>query len=393
MRILHFTDSFAPRVGGIERQVANLVRHQRAAGDEVAVVTAVPGPPIEQGIEVIRMRPAQWRVFGSPLALNRLTRRGLAVARAEPRADTVLHVHMSVASPLAMHAIQMATRRAIPVAVTVHSMWPSSKLALFAANLPYWNSPMRATWSAVSTVASRQVGQLLPRVGPIAVVPNLVDAEWWCPPSAEAMAEALPAASGAVHLVTVGRLAKRKRVGPLLSVLEQVRARLPESAPVDVTIVGEGNRRAELTGYLREHRMADWVRMPGQFPPERIRSLLHQCDVFVAPAHRESFGIAALEARCAGLPVVGFRDSGLADFITDGVDGLLVGDDAELVDALTALASDGELRRRLRRTALREPPAIDDAVALRAVERLYQRALGGADDPTVAAPELAVEAG
>ena len=37
----------------------------------------------------------------------------------------------------------------------------------------------------------------------------------------------------------------------------------------------------------------------------------------------ESFGLAALEARCVGLPVVGRADSGLTDFVADGVEGLL----------------------------------------------------------------------
>ena len=39
MRIVHVTDCYLPRLGGIETQVADLVRHQIAAGHDVHVVT------------------------------------------------------------------------------------------------------------------------------------------------------------------------------------------------------------------------------------------------------------------------------------------------------------------------------------------------------------------
>lgn len=40
MRIVHVTDCYLPQVGGIESQVADLVRHQIAAGHDVHVVTS-----------------------------------------------------------------------------------------------------------------------------------------------------------------------------------------------------------------------------------------------------------------------------------------------------------------------------------------------------------------
>ena len=40
MRIVHVTDCYLPRMGGIETQVADLVRHQSAAGHDVHVVTS-----------------------------------------------------------------------------------------------------------------------------------------------------------------------------------------------------------------------------------------------------------------------------------------------------------------------------------------------------------------
>ena len=48
--------------------------------------------------------------------------------------------------------------------------------------------------------------------------------------------------------------------------------------------------------------------------------------MFVAPANLESFGIAALEARCAGLPVLAKANSGIREFVSDEREGLLAAD-------------------------------------------------------------------
>jgi glycosyltransferase involved in cell wall biosynthesis len=68
----------------------------------------------------------------------------------------------------------------------------------------------------------------------------------------------------------------------------------------------------------------------------------------MAPARLESFGIAALEARCAGLPVVAMTAGGVGEFVSDGREGLLVRDDAEMARAISRLATDTLLRRRIR---------------------------------------------
>ncbi len=366
MRIIHLTDSFAPQIGGIERQVQSLASHQRAAGHDVTVVTAVPGPGVD-GLHVVRPAVPRWWVTLSPRQLRRLTVQALG----DEPADAIVHAHLSVASPLAVRVAQSATRRRFPIAITVHSMWPSPAVAR-AANLPYWSTQIRGEWSAVSTVAAKQVARMLPR-DRVLVVPNLVDTDWWRPRRGSAPA----ALSGVVRIVTVGRLAGRKRIGPLLEILACVRRQVDARIGMDVTIVGDGPRRGELARRIEQYGMADWVHLAGQQPPEAIRSLLHRSDLFVAPAHRESFGIAALEARAAGVPVVGFQVSGLADFIVDGRDGVLVDSDDELASALTELVRRPSKLARLRACAVSDEPGVGATAAVRAVAELYERALTG----------------
>ncbi len=83
-------------------------------------------------------------------------------------------------------------------------------------------------------------------------------------------------------------------------------------------------------------------------------------DVYLLPSLYEPFGLSILEAMATGLPVLVSRDSGAAELIHDGVDGLLIQeprDVKELSAKLGALLKDADLRMRLgrqaRRTALR----------------------------------------
>ena len=64
--------------------------------------------------------------------------------------------------------------------------------------------------------------------------------------------------------------------------------------------------------------------IPGLPPGDpRLKAILHEAELFVLPSLHEPFGIVALEAWAAGLPVVAARTGGLKDFIEEGRTGLL----------------------------------------------------------------------
>ena len=80
-----------------------------------------------------------------------------------------------------------------------------------------------------------------------------------------------------------------------------------------------------------------------------LRDLYRTSDVFVLPSRSETFGIAAIEAGAAGLPVVLSAVGGLRELVIDGVTGFSVkpGNGDELAGALRRLVADAELRRTL----------------------------------------------
>ncbi|MGI8880108.1 MAG: glycosyltransferase family 4 protein [Jatrophihabitans sp.] len=358
MRILHVTDCYLPRMGGIERQVHDLAVRQRASGHDVAILTGVPGPA-DLDLTVYRPDPGRaapgsirYRTGATGLADLPLT-----------RAD-VVHVHASTFSPLAYASAARAVRAGTPVAMTLHSLWAYAMPIFRGAHaLSGWGG-WPIAWSAVSQAAAEPLRSIVG--GEVDIVPNGVEAAWW--------RASVSGEHAGVALCSVMRMSRRKRPTALLAMLRAVRRAVPASVEVRATLLGDGPLLASVRTTIARTALADWVSAPGAASRAGVRTQLADSDIYVAPATLESFGIAALEARCAGLPVVARSATGVVDFIEHGVNGLIAADDAGMVDALVALTRDGPMRERIRAHNLATAPSVTWPDVLSACAELYLRA-------------------
>jgi len=142
---------------------------------------------------------------------------------------------------------------------------------------------------------------------------------------------------------------------------------------MELTLFGEGPERRRLERYVAEHGLHDWVSLPGRVSRDELRSRYWESDLYLTPARLEAFGIAALEARTAGLPVLARRDTGVGDFVVDGHNGVLGADDQALARGLAALVGNHDLRARMTAANAIPPAQTWDAVAA-AAEAEYRRA-------------------
>jgi glycosyltransferase involved in cell wall biosynthesis len=364
VKIAHVTDFYLPRLGGIEVHVHDLSARQRAAGHTVDIITSSPPDPAGVTDEPHVHRIGQglrWRHPLNPAA---------AVRVHDVLRDSdydVVHAHGGVWSSLSFAGALSAVDSGIPAVLTWHSLldWATPLYRLVDWTIDYTTRPIH--WTAVSASATRPLYPLLPAGTEVGVVPNAVDVQDW-------RMEPVCRDPREVHVVAVMRLAPRKRPLHLLKMLRRVRERLPADIRMRTTIIGEGPERPTLERFLRRHRMQPEVTLTGRLTRERIRETYRTADVFVAPATLESFGIAALEARCAGLPVVAMRASGIADFVTDGVDGLLADSDQDMVEALFRLSTDAGLRTVIAGHNRDVPPPFGWPEALETTEKAYARA-------------------
>jgi glycosyltransferase involved in cell wall biosynthesis len=120
--------------------------------------------------------------------------------------------------------------------------------------------------------------------------------------------------------------------------------------------------------------LGDLVRFTGRLDRERMLEVFAASDVYVQPSVRESFGLASLEARTAGLPVVARSQTGTTQFISEGVQGLLASDDEGLARAIVRLGRDRALLRGISEHNRTTPPRDAWPQVLEAVADAYRRA-------------------
>lgn len=117
--------------------------------------------------------------------------------------------------------------------------------------------------------------------------------------------------------------------------------------------VGKGPHQAALQDRARRLQTAQRNLWAG-YQEENLPDLYRGMDVFLFTASGSQQGQrAVLEAMASGLPVVALPLPGVADLLTDGVEGFVVPDLSGLADALQRLRSDEALRRRLGEAARR----------------------------------------
>lgn len=368
MKVALLTDCYLPRLGGIEVQMHDLGRHLVAAGHEVHAFTATRGADgtrhgdeVIDGVQVHRLAiPLPGDLPVNPFAPREL-RRVLGDF-------DVAHVAMGVVSPFAMDSTRVALGLGVPTAVTWHCVQDRFRFVVQAAGYMRRWSRRGAALSAVSSVAAAPLQGLSST--PVAVLPNGIDVSTWAP---SGILRVPP--GDVVEVVSAMRLATRKRPVELVAAVGAARRRLSaHGVDLRLTILGDGPLRA-LTVAEAERYGDGWLTLPGRVSREELRSRYLGSDLYVAPARLEAFGIAALEARTVGLPVVAPAMSGTSEFVTDGVNGVLTGPStSDLADGIVRLAGDTALLQEITLTNQTSAPACDWPDVVQAALAEYARA-------------------
>jgi glycosyltransferase involved in cell wall biosynthesis len=374
VKVALLSDCYLPRLGGIEVQVHDLAAALSAAGHAVEVFTATAGPNgerhgaclVEGEVPVHRMAiPLPGGVpvnpFAPPEVRRRLREGGFDVA----------HIHMGVVSPFATDMVRVALGLGVPTAITWHCVIDRSAPAFRALGQVRRWAARGAALSAVSTMAADRIHVVAGAGVHVGVLGNGIDADAWARPAALASRDP----SGPVRVVSALRLARRKRPLAVLETLRRARGLVDPGVELEATILGDGPQRAVLERYLSRHAMG-WVSLPGRVSREELRRLHWDSDLYLSTARLEAFGIAALEARTAGLPVVARRGTGADDFVEDGAAGLLADDDEGLATAVARLAGDPGLRARIAGHNRTARTAQDWPLVVEATVAEYVRAIG-----------------
>ena len=146
------------------------------------------------------------------------------------------------------------------------------------------------------------------------------------------------------EMVFVGRLAAVKGVRLLFDAFRAAREAHPD---LTLTLVGDGPDRAALEAAAKP--LGDAVRFLGYRTQDEVAGILSRADMMVLPSFAEGVPVVLMEAMASEKPVIATRVAGVAELVEDGISGFVVspGDIDGLTRAITALADDPSLRRRM----------------------------------------------
>src|SRR5688572_30161468 len=148
-------------------------------------------------------------------------------------------------------------------------------------------------------------------------------------------------------LLHASNFRKIKRVPDVVMIFAEVL----KTVPSKLLFVGDGPERPEVESLSRELGICDEIRFVGK--QEQMEEILAISDLFLLTSEYESFGLAALEAMAAGVPVISTNAGGLPEINIDGETGYMsaIGDIKSMSANAIDLLSNEEKLNRFKRNA------------------------------------------
>ena len=204
----------------------------------------------------------------------------------------------------------------------------------------------------------------------IQVIVNFVDVSRFSRKPIDAFKKVI-APNGERILIHASNFRKIKRVQDVVKIFYEVNKEVSSK----LLFIGDGPERSTAEDLSRELGIFDEIRFVGK--QEQMEDILAIGDLFLLTSEYESFGLAALEAMAAGVPVVSTNAGGLGEINIDGQTGYManVGDVGTMSkQALSILKDDATLKGFKERAAL-HAQQFDINNIIPIYEKLYERFL------------------
>ncbi|WP_293572980.1 glycosyltransferase family 4 protein [Phaeobacter sp.] len=151
-------------------------------------------------------------------------------------------------------------------------------------------------------------------------------------------ADPAPLPEGPLRLAAIGRFVEQKGQMVLVQALSDLAQDCPD---VQLTLIGDGEMRADLEAAIAEHGLQDMVTLTGWLSEADVRSELARCHALVMPSFAEGLPMVVMEAMAAARPVIATYIAGTPELVRPGETGWLVpaGDKAALAAAVRDAAA------------------------------------------------------
>ncbi|WP_300672259.1 N-acetyl-alpha-D-glucosaminyl L-malate synthase BshA [Soonwooa sp.] len=156
------------------------------------------------------------------------------------------------------------------------------------------------------------------------------------------------ASKGEKILIHVSNLRPVKRIQDVLEIFKNVEKTIDSK----LVIIGEGPDMEVINNFLSDYpELITKIRLLGKV--DDLQRILKLADVFLLPSEQESFGLAALEAMAAGVPVISSNAGGIPEVNINGKTGFVadIGDVEKMTEYAIQLLSDEKLLAEMKLNA------------------------------------------
>jgi N-acetyl-alpha-D-glucosaminyl L-malate synthase BshA len=286
----------------------------------------------------------------------------------------LLHVHYAIPHASAAYMAKQILKKEgklIPVITTLHG----TDITLVGRDKTY--APV-VTFSINESDAITAVSQNLRQETfnhfniekEIEVIVNFVDVSRFKKKPIDAFRKVI-APNGERVLLHASNFRQIKRVQDVVQIFANVNKTLPSK----LLFVGDGPERSTAEDLARELGVCNEVSFVGK--QEQMEDILAIADLFLLTSEYESFGLAALEAMAAGVPVVSTNAGGLTEININGVTGHLanVGDVETMTNQALDILSDDATLAAYKHRASEHAKKFDITRIVPLYEKLYERFL------------------
>jgi glycosyltransferase involved in cell wall biosynthesis len=354
MKIMMFTNTYLPHVGGVARSVSTCEEEFCRRGHEVRIVA-----PEFEGAEVSSRRvlrtPAIQNFNGSDFSV-RLPQPGLIADFVDEFRPDVLHSHHPFL--LGDSALRVAWARRLPLVFTYHTMYEqyTHYVPLALEAFKRFAIQMSTDYCNLCThviAPSESVARLLRERGvsrPVSAIPTGIDVELFASGDSGRCRSRFEIPRQAIVVGHVGRLAPEKNLEFLARAVERFLNDRPDAI---FLVVGAGDASEKMQQIIAETARADQLVMSGSLTGQDLADAYAAMDVFAFSSQSETQGMVLAEAMAAGVPAVALDAPGAREIVNESNGRLLANDasEEEFAAAIEVVLSDREIFDQLRQGA------------------------------------------
>ncbi len=284
----------------------------------------------------------------------------------------LLHVHYAIPHASAAYMAKKILEkrgRTIPVITTLHG----TDITLVGKDKTYepvvtFSINESDAITAVSNNLRQETFRFFKITREIEVIHNFVDVHRFDKKPIDAFKKVIAPNSEKI-LVHASNFRKVKRVADVINIFAEVRKHLPAK----LLMVGDGPERPAMEEMIKDLNLQEDVRFLGK--QEQIEEILLISDLFLLTSDYESFGLAALEAMAAKVPVLSTNAGGLPEINLHNKTGfaLNVGDVSAMSKCAVDLLSDEVKLQEFKNNAYEQALCFDIEKIIPEYEMLYSR--------------------